>query len=235
VGGGGVCSVARPPAAAVNHRHTHPPFISPAPCTLGWGWAGRRLARQRPRAVIFPSMRGDAPGDEIDFWRAGWQVRRGGRQPGGRRGRVLCGVVHATSPYTLHPTPYTLYPKPYTLYPRRCEPPAKNPCIYSWSFESPDVWTAVELWGPPGGHHLDNFEAAYRGTSLIRNTPLLGPYSSILGGGAVSYERGTPVFIPSTAGAWAGTPSSSTLAPGSSRRASLPTPMARGRSTQSSR
>ena len=41
----------------------------------------------------------------------------------------------------------------------------------------------------------------YRGTSLIRNTPLLGPYSGIIprvlwwsyGGWAVSYERGTPV------------------------------------------
>ena len=40
----------------------------------------------------------------------------------------------------------------------------------------------------------------YRGTSLIRNTPLLGPYRRSIprvlwwssGGGAVSYERGTP-------------------------------------------
>ena len=39
------------------------------------------------------------------------------------------------------------------------------------------------------------------GTSLIRNTPLLGPYRRTIhrvlwwswGGGAVSYERGTPV------------------------------------------
>ena len=43
--------------------------------------------------------------------------------------------------------------------------------------------------------------AEYRGTSLIRNTPLLGPYSGPItrvvwwsyGGGAGSYERGTPV------------------------------------------
>ena len=37
----------------------------------------------------------------------------------------------------------------------------------------------------------------YRGTSLIRNTPFLGPYSRtiprVLRGRAVSYERGTPV------------------------------------------
>ena len=35
-----------------------------------------------------------------------------------------------------------------------------------------------------------------RGASLIKNTPLLGPYSSptvVLGEGAVSCERGTPV------------------------------------------
>ena len=41
----------------------------------------------------------------------------------------------------------------------------------------------------------------YRGTSLIRYSPLLGPYRRtsytqgpmvVLGGGAVSYERGTP-------------------------------------------
>ena len=44
----------------------------------------------------------------------------------------------------------------------------------------------------------------YRGTSLIRNTPLLGPYSKTIprgkwwswGGGAVSHERGTPVDSP---------------------------------------
>ena len=43
--------------------------------------------------------------------------------------------------------------------------------------------------------------AFYRGTSLIRNTPLLGPYSRTIpgvlwwswGGGAVSCERDTPV------------------------------------------
>ena len=43
--------------------------------------------------------------------------------------------------------------------------------------------------------------AGCRGTSLIRNTPLLGPYSGPItrvvwwsyGRGAVSYERGTPV------------------------------------------
>ena len=42
----------------------------------------------------------------------------------------------------------------------------------------------------------------YRVTSLIRNTPLLGLYSRTIprvlwwswGGGAVSYERGTPVL-----------------------------------------
>ena len=38
----------------------------------------------------------------------------------------------------------------------------------------------------------------YRGTSLTRNTPLLGPCSRtmdtvVLKGGAASYERGTPV------------------------------------------
>ena len=45
-------------------------------------------------------------------------------------------------------------------------------------------------------------ESGYRGTSLIRNSASLGPYSRTmhrtlwkpwLGGGAVSYERGTPV------------------------------------------
>ena len=43
----------------------------------------------------------------------------------------------------------------------------------------------------------------YRSTSLIRNTPLLGPYSRTMprvlwwseGGGAVSHERGTPVHL----------------------------------------
>jgi len=52
---------------------------------------------------------------------------------------------------------------------------------------------------PRGGHRGHH----YRGTSLIRNTPLLGPYSRTIprvlgwfwGGGAVSYERGTPVGI----------------------------------------
>ena len=38
---------------------------------------------------------------------------------------------------------------------------------------------------------------AYRGTSLIRNHRIIGPYSRpvsrVLGGGAVSYDRGTPV------------------------------------------
>ena len=37
----------------------------------------------------------------------------------------------------------------------------------------------------------------YRGTSIIRNTPPVGPYGMtmrrLLGGGAVSYDRGTPV------------------------------------------
>ena len=44
----------------------------------------------------------------------------------------------------------------------------------------------------------------YRGTSLIRNNPLLGPCSRTMprtlwwsyGGGAVSYERGAPVQVP---------------------------------------
>jgi len=48
---------------------------------------------------------------------------------------------------------------------------------------------------------LVHAEQAYRGTSLIRNTPLLGPYSRTIprvlwwcqGGEAVSYERGAPV------------------------------------------
>ena len=43
----------------------------------------------------------------------------------------------------------------------------------------------------------------YRGTSLIRNDALLGPYSRTMpvalwwseGGGAVSFERGTPVRL----------------------------------------
>ena len=43
----------------------------------------------------------------------------------------------------------------------------------------------------------------YRGTSLIINTPLLGPYSRTIprvlwwscGGGAVPHERGTPVIV----------------------------------------
>ena len=40
----------------------------------------------------------------------------------------------------------------------------------------------------------------YRGTSLIRNCPPLGPYSRptplvVLGGAAVSDERGTPVCV----------------------------------------
>ena len=45
-----------------------------------------------------------------------------------------------------------------------------------------------------------SLRTAYRGTSLIRNTPLPGPYIRAIprvlwwsgGGGAVSYERGTP-------------------------------------------
>ena len=45
--------------------------------------------------------------------------------------------------------------------------------------------------------------AVYRGTSLIRNRPTLGPYSRTMprllwlswGGEAFSYERGTPVGI----------------------------------------
>ena len=44
---------------------------------------------------------------------------------------------------------------------------------------------------------------SYRGTLFIRNTPLLGTYSRTmpralwwsLGGGAISYERGTPVPV----------------------------------------
>ena len=54
----------------------------------------------------------------------------------------------------------------------------------------------MPCWGGRGG---------YRGTSLIRNTPLLGPHNRtiqgsmvVLGGGGVFYERGTPV--PSEAG-----------------------------------
>ena len=41
----------------------------------------------------------------------------------------------------------------------------------------------------------------YRATSLTRNTPPIGPYSSpmprVLGGWAFSYGRGTPVSVPS--------------------------------------
>ena len=37
----------------------------------------------------------------------------------------------------------------------------------------------------------------YRGTSIIRHTPPVGPYGRtmrrLLGGGTVSYDRGTPV------------------------------------------
>ena len=52
---------------------------------------------------------------------------------------------------------------------------------------------------PRGGHRGHH----YRGTSLIRNIPLLGPSSRTIprvlgwswGGGAISYERGTPVGI----------------------------------------
>ena len=48
---------------------------------------------------------------------------------------------------------------------------------------------------------LREFSGPYRGTSLIRNSALLRPYSRamsraiwwVLGGGGVSYERGTPV------------------------------------------
>ena len=50
---------------------------------------------------------------------------------------------------------------------------------------------AARCWG--GGFRI------YIGTSLIRNTPLLGTYSRtipvVLGRGAVSYERGTPVVF----------------------------------------
>jgi len=53
---------------------------------------------------------------------------------------------------------------------------------------------------PVGGRPLMSEEALYRGTSLIRNRLLLGPYSRTMprviqwtyGGGAVSYQRGTP-------------------------------------------
>jgi len=46
-------------------------------------------------------------------------------------------------------------------------------------------------------------ERAYRGTSLVRNRHPVGPYSRTMprllwwprGGGAVSYERGTPVGV----------------------------------------
>ena len=44
------------------------------------------------------------------------------------------------------------------------------------------------------------FLFGYRGTSFIGNTFPIGPYSRghmvVLGGGAVSYERGTPVGPP---------------------------------------
>ena len=49
---------------------------------------------------------------------------------------------------------------------------------------------------------MHSWGGAYRGTSLIRNTPLLRPCSmamsnplAILGGGTVSYERGTLVLL----------------------------------------
>ena len=55
--------------------------------------------------------------------------------------------------------------------------------------------------GTPVEQSSENPLGPHRVTSLIRNTPLLGPYSRtntkgpmvVLGGGAVSYERGTTV------------------------------------------
>ena len=77
-------------------------------------------------------------------------------------------------------------------------------CVLSWRF---GVWG----WRYSRLYIADLQEAgvvfflrlrnlSYRGTSLIRNTPLLGPYSRTVprvlwwskGGGAVSYKRGTP-------------------------------------------
>ena len=68
--------------------------------------------------------------------------------------------------------------------------------------EKPRDGRGVERCAPAGLSALLGRRAVqgYRGTSLIRNTPLLGPYSRntwgpmvVLGGGAVSCERGTPV------------------------------------------
>jgi hypothetical protein len=70
------------------------------------------------------------------------------------------------SPYILHPTPYTLHPTPYTLHP---------------TSYTPSSFFFIE-WG----------------TSLISKRLLLGPYSRtvprVIGGVAVSYERGSPML-----------------------------------------
>ena len=59
--------------------------------------------------------------------------------------------------------------------------------------EQRSAWSVLGLRGQDFGE--------YRNTSLIRNSPFLGSYSRTIsrvllwssGGGAVSYERGTPV------------------------------------------
>jgi len=85
--------------------------------------------------------------------------------------------------------------------PRAVEP--TNPTL-SVS-DNPAVWRCA-CGRPPATRHIrtSSFPRTpqlNRSTSLKRNTPLLGPYSRTMprvlwrswGGGAVSYERGTPV------------------------------------------
>ena len=89
------------------------------------------------------------------------------------------------TPYTLHPTPYTLHPTPYTLHPT---PYTLHPTLYTLELPaSPHPSSCVEQCGKPHspcagslpftpngcskiGAVPDLASAAYRGTSLIRNS-----------------------------------------------------------------
>ena len=70
-----------------------------------------------------------------------------------------------SAPRTLHPTPYTLHPAPHILHPSHHTLHPESYTLYPISQER-----AVNAEVPP----------YYRGTSLIRNSALLGPYSKTM-------------------------------------------------------
>ena len=87
---------------------------------------------------------------------------------------------------------------PFCISFRTCE----DPRPHAWSMCAACLCSCIFLSRatPLGRSRTKHRNPFYWGTSLIRKTPLLGPNSRtiqapmvVLGGGAVSYERGTPV------------------------------------------